>query len=118
MPLWYPAWRYHRTMPPRLVQTPEEDAGLAPMGWVDTPATFLVPEAPPEPVEAPPMPDSDPPPPIPDPDVEPARPGEATSEADDASWGAPEQDTPTEEIPGRVSASVRRPRGRPRKARR
>lgn len=38
----FPAWRYHRTEAPRIVQSPEQEAALGP-GWADTPAAFLDP---------------------------------------------------------------------------
>lgn len=36
----YPSWRYHRTEPARIVDTPEEDSELG-EGWADTPAAFF-----------------------------------------------------------------------------
>jgi hypothetical protein len=35
----YPAWRYHRTAPAVIVNSPVEDAALG-EGWADTPAAF------------------------------------------------------------------------------
>jgi hypothetical protein len=53
-PILYPAWRYHRELPPRIVQTPDEAAALGP-GWADTPAAILDPAPVSDaPVEAPP----------------------------------------------------------------
>lgn len=34
--LHYPSWRYHRTLPPKIVQTPDDDAALG-AEWSDTP---------------------------------------------------------------------------------
>lgn len=41
----YPAWVYHKTEAPRLVNTAEEDAALGP-DWSNTPATFAEPDLP------------------------------------------------------------------------
>lgn len=35
----FPAWRYHRTEPAVIVNTPEEEAALG-EGWADSPAVF------------------------------------------------------------------------------
>jgi len=35
--LHYPSWRYHRTLPPKIVQTPDEDQALG-AEWSDSPA--------------------------------------------------------------------------------
>jgi hypothetical protein len=39
----YPKWMYHRTLPPVLVQDPDEQAALGDE-WAVTPAAFLEPE--------------------------------------------------------------------------
>ena len=36
----YPSWRYHATLPPRIVQTQAEDKKLG-KAWKDTPAAFI-----------------------------------------------------------------------------
>jgi hypothetical protein len=36
---YYPSWRYHRTEPAVIVNSPEEDDALG-SGWADTPAAF------------------------------------------------------------------------------
>lgn len=36
MKLLYPSWRYHATLPARIVETPEESDALGP-GWANTP---------------------------------------------------------------------------------
>jgi|GEM_PF-6793916 len=41
----YPSWRYHRTEPAQIVDTPEADEALG-EGWADTPAAFLEDEKP------------------------------------------------------------------------
>jgi hypothetical protein len=35
----YPKWKYHRTLPARTVNDPEQEAALGD-GWADTPAVF------------------------------------------------------------------------------
>ncbi len=35
----YPRWKYHRTLPPRIVEDPGEEAELG-LGWEDSPAAF------------------------------------------------------------------------------
>jgi hypothetical protein len=39
MEIKYPTWRYHASLPARIVNGPEEDAALGPE-WADTPAAF------------------------------------------------------------------------------
>jgi hypothetical protein len=39
----FPCWRYHRTLPARIVYSAEEEKALG-EGWADTPAAFLEPE--------------------------------------------------------------------------
>ena len=34
----YPSWRYHRVLPARIINGPDEEPGE---GWSNTPATFL-----------------------------------------------------------------------------
>lgn len=59
----YPSWRYHRTEPPRLVDSAEEDSALNADEWRRSPADFADAEAPP-----PLPPDAEPaPPPLPPP---------------------------------------------------
>jgi len=40
----YPAWRYHRTLEPRIVKDPGEDEALGP-GWASSPADLAGPES-------------------------------------------------------------------------
>lgn len=35
----YPRWRYHKTLPGKIVQSAAEDAALG-KGWADSPAAF------------------------------------------------------------------------------
>jgi hypothetical protein len=47
MEQFYPKWMYHRTLPPVLVQDPDEQAALGDK-WAVTPAAFLEPEVEPD----------------------------------------------------------------------
>lgn len=40
----YPKWKYHRTLPARIVQDPAAEAALGD-GWADWPGAFAEPEA-------------------------------------------------------------------------
>lgn len=51
----YPAWRYHRSLPAKIVQTAKEDAALGP-DWADTPAAFSHESPEPEPAITEPTP--------------------------------------------------------------
>jgi len=46
----FPSYRYHRTEPPIIVYSPEEDAALNSEEWKQSPAHFDTPE---QPAEAP-----------------------------------------------------------------
>lgn len=45
MKIEFPSFRYHATLPPVIVNDPEEESKLGD-GWADTPAAFDVPEVP------------------------------------------------------------------------
>jgi len=45
----FPSYRYHRTEPPIIVMSPEEDATLNPEEWKQSPAHFDTPEQPADP---------------------------------------------------------------------
>jgi hypothetical protein len=47
----YPAWRFHPTLPMKIVQSAAEDAALE-KEWVHTPSELLAPKLPPDPPPA------------------------------------------------------------------